>query len=395
MTHFTPATEADAIAIVTEAAGKRTPLAIMGGGTKAGIGRPAQTEATLSSRALTGITLYEPSEMVIGARAGTPLSEVERTLAEKGQRLPFEPMDWRVLMGSDGEPTMGGLAATNTSGPRRIMAGACRDSLIGVRFVNGRGEAIKSGGRVMKNVTGLDLVKLVSGAWGTLGFLTEVTFKVLPLAERTSTLVVEGLSDARGVEALCAVMGSPFEATGVAHLPAGIGADKARTLVRIEGFSFSVDHRLKELTKLLAPFGRADVLEGEASAALWRDVRDVRVLAEPRERAIWRLSVAPTDGPGVVAEIARTRDASWFYDWSGGLVWLSVAAEGDAGAAAIRAAVDRVGGHATLVRAPADIRARTDVFEPLGEAKLRLTRGIKSSFDPAGLFEPGRMYAGV
>jgi glycolate oxidase FAD binding subunit len=394
MTTHTPATEQDACAMITEAAARREPLAVTGGATKAEIGRPAQTEATLSSAALTGVTLYEPAELVIAARAGTPLSEVVRALAEKGQQLPFEPMDYRPLLDSAGEPTIGAVAAANISGPRRIMAGAARDSLIGVRFVNGRGEAVKSGGRVMKNVTGLDLVKLMAGSWGTLGFLTEVTFKVLPRPECAVTLVFPGLDDARAVEALCAAVASPFEVTGAAHVPANLDGAGARTLIRIEGFSFSVDYRLGELRKLLKRFGGADAIEEEAADALWRGVRDVTLLAEPRERAVWRVSTAPTKGPAV-AEVSRALAARWYYDWSGGLLWIATDASGDAGAAAIRAAVRAHGGHATLVRAPVEVRAAVDVFEPLSAPLMQLTAGIKTAFDPAGILNPGRMYAGI
>jgi glycolate oxidase FAD binding subunit len=247
----------------------------------------------------------------------------------------------------------------------------------------------------MKNVTGLDLVKLMAGSWGTLGFLTEVTFKVLPRPERAATLVLAGLDDARAVEALCTAVSSPFEITGAAHLPAVLDGSDARTLVRSEGFSVSVDYRLGELKRLLKPYGAADVLEGEAAAALWRSVRDATLLAEPRDRAVWRISTAPTRGPALAAAAGRAADARWFYDWSGGLIWLSTDAKGDAGAAAVRAAVKAQGGHATLVRAPAEVRAAVAVFEPLSEPLMRISRDIKASFDPAGVLNPGRMYAGV
>jgi glycolate oxidase FAD binding subunit len=395
MTVHTPSTEADAGAVIAEAAARQRPLALAGGNTKAEMGRPAQTEATLSSAALTGITLYEPAELVIAARAGTPLSEVVRTLAEKGQQLPFEPMDHRPLLGSAGEPTIGAVAAANISGPRRIMAGAARDSLIGVRFVNGRGEVVKSGGRVMKNVTGLDLVKLMAGSWGTLGLLTEVTFKVLPKPERAATLVLSTLDDTRAIAALCAAVASPYEVTGAAHVPASIDGAGARTLIRVEGFSFSVDYRLGELRKLLRGFGPADLLEGDAAEALWRTIRDATPFAEPRDKGVWKISTAPSKGPPVAAEIARSRDARWYYDWSGGLLWIAIDAAGDAGAAAIRDAVRAHGGHATLVRAPAEVRAAVDVFEPLSGPLMQLTAGIKAAFDPAGILNPGRMYAGI
>lgn len=396
MTSYAPANEQEAAAIVAQAAGRSEPLRLVGGGTKAALGRPPQDEATLSAAGLTGITLYEPAEMVVAARAGTPLAEVEALLAERGQMLPFEPMDHRPLLASTGEPSFGAVAAANNSGPRRINAGAARDSLIGVRFVNGRGQPIKSGGRVMKNVTGLDLVKLMAGSWGTLGLLTEVTFKVLPKQEQTTTLVLPGLDDTAAVEALCAALGSPFELTGAAHLPAGIGGPEARTLMRVEGFAKSVAYRLGELRRLLRRYGEPRIVEGEEGAALWRAVRDATPLAEPRETAIWRISTAPTRGPAVTAAIAAGRPARWFYDWGGGLIWLATEASDDAGAATIRAAVKAAGsGHATLVRAPDALRAAIPVFDPLPEPLMRITAGIKAAHDPAGIFNPGRMYAGV
>ncbi|WP_029029435.1 glycolate oxidase subunit GlcE [Salinarimonas rosea] len=392
MTIHSPASEDEVRALVCDAAGRAVPLAVAGGATKHGVGRPAQTQETLSTRGLSGVTLYEPAELVIGARAGTPLAEVEATLAEKGQRLAFEPADWRALLGTEGEPTIGAVAAANVSGPRRIMVGAARDALIGVRFVNGRGEAVKNGGRVMKNVTGLDLVKTLAGSWGTLAILTEVTFKVLPIPQRTATLVYSGLDDTRAVTALCAALGSPFEVTGAAHVPGDGGG--AGTLIRIEGFEASVRYRLGELKSLLAEYGEPGLVEDADGEALWRGVRDVAPLVTPPERAVWKISTAPSRGPALAAAIGAQTEARWLYDWGGGLVWLAAAAD-EAATRIVREATRAHRGHATLVRAPADLRAAVDVFEPLPEAMMRLTKGLKASFDPKGIFEPGRMYAGV
>ncbi|MGO4403055.1 FAD-binding protein [Bosea sp. RAF48] len=391
----TPTTEAQACAVVKSVIDSRVPLTLRGGGTRAGLGRPAQAASTLSSAGLTGITLYEPAEMVIAARAGTPLALVQETLAERGQMLPFEPMDHRALYGTEGEPTIGAVAVCNISGPRRINAGAARDSLIGIRMVNGRGEMIKSGGRVMKNVTGLDLVKLVSGSHGTLGFLTEVTFRVLPKPAEIATLQWRGLSDVQGVALLSKALGSPFEPMAAAHLPAGLAGEEAVTLLRLENFPDSIEYRSGELALLLGEYGVPDRLDGEGIGSLWRSIRDAAFFAGTAE-AIWRLSLKPTDGAKAATAIGRMLPgARWFYDWGGGLVWLAAPADGDAGAAAIRTALKPLGGHATLVRAPDAVRAAVDVFQPLAEPLMRVTAGIKKSFDPAGILEPGRMYAGI
>ena len=396
MTIFKPRTESDVAEIVMDARTAKTPLAIEGGATRAGLGRPVHTAITLSTAQLSGITNYESAEMVISARAGTPVSEIERALGEKGQMLPFEPMDHRAIYGTSGDPTIGAVAACNISGPRRIQVGAARDHLIGLRIVNGRAEAIKSGGRVMKNVTGLDLVKLLCGSHGTLGVITEVTFKVLPKARRTGTLAVDGLDDERAVACMAAALGSPFEVSGAAHLPQGVSVETARTFLRIEHFPDSVDYRLGELEKLLASFGPVSRLDHEASLNVWRDIRDVGPLVRPSATALWRLSVAPTRAPRAVRSIRESGvRGRWFYDWGGGLVWLSTVAQGDCGASAIRAAIAATGGHATLVRAPDDIRETVDVFEPLAPALMKIAGGVKASFDPAALFNPGRMYAGV
>ncbi|MBS7805408.1 FAD-binding protein [Rhizobiales bacterium TNE-4] len=387
-----PKSEADAVAIVQDLRARKTPVTVAGQGTKASIGRPAQDELTLSSRAMSGVTLYEPAEMMIRALPGTPVAELEATLASKGQRLPFEPMDYRVLLGTTGEPTVGGMVAANISGPRRIMVGACRDSLIGVRIVTGRGEAISSGGRVMKNVTGLDLVKLAAGSWGTLGLFTELTFKVLPVTETSATLMIHGLSPAQAVDAMARALGSPFEVNGAAHLPSSIDR-VAKTLLRLEGFAPSVTYRLDALRTLLAGFGSADVVTADASEVLWQNVRDARFLATGDD-CVWRVSVAPTKAPLLLEDLGAVPQC-WFMDWGGGLLWLATKPQGDAGAKTLRQATQKFKAHATLIRAPQSIRAHVDVFEPPASPVRMLSEGIKDAFDPDRLFNAGRMMAGL
>jgi glycolate oxidase FAD binding subunit len=392
MTLHTPSSSAELAAVVAAARRTGTPLAVAGGGTRAGLGRPVQAAATVSTARLSGLTLYEPAELVIAAMAGTPLREVTKALAAKGQRLPFEPMDHRRLYGTTGEPTVGGVAAANVSGPARINLGAARDSMIGLKFVNGLAEDVKSGGRVMKNVTGLDLVKALAGSFGTLAVFHEVCFKVQPVAEGERTLVVAGLSIPQAVEALSAALGSPFEPTGAAHLPAAAG-EAARTLIRIEGFSASLAYRTDALSKLLTPFGAIETLEADASAALWADIRDAALFAGTDE-AVWRLSVPPSAAPALAERLAPL-SPRLLLDWGGGLVWAGVAAAGDAGAKAVHAAAKAASGHATLARAPDLVRLAVDVFSPPAGPLMAIQRKMKTSFDPAGLLNPGRMYPGV
>ena len=387
-----PASEEDAASAVRDAVSSGRTLAVRGGGTRDGLGRPVEASAVLSVAGLTGITLYEPAELVIGAWAGTPVGTIVDALAARGQMLPVEPMDHRSLYGTAGEPTLGGLVATNASGPRRVKAGAIRDHLIGVRFVNGRGEIVKSGGRVMKNVTGLDLVKLQCGAHGTLGVLTEVVFKVLPSPQSTASLAWSGLDDHRAIAALTMALGSPFELSGAAHLPACASRGAARTLLRLEGFEDEVAHRLPRIAALLAAFGEAERIDAEASVALWAGIRDAAPLAAPPESVVWRISVPPTHGPEVIDRL-RGSLLDHYYDWGGGLVWIAAPADHDSAAGIIRAAIRS--GHATLIRAPDELRRRTSVFDPLLPGLLRVSRDIKAALDPEAILNPGRMYAGV
>ncbi len=390
-----PSSEAELSALIIKSHAEKIPLKIEGGSTRDGLGRPFQAERSLSMRNLSGITLYEPSEMIIGAKAGTPLRDIEAALNEKGQMFAFEPMDHRALLGSKGEPTIGAIAATNASGPRRIVAGAARDSLVGVRFVNGRGDIIKNGGRVMKNVTGLDLVKLQAGAFGTLGVLSEVIFKVLPKPETTATLSYKNLGDIQAVQMMAKAQGSPYEVTAAAHLTAGLGRDISRSFIRIEGFEDSVAYRLGELRRILSKFGEPNELRGDDGARLWTGIRDVEFLLEPRDTMVWRICVKPTDAPILIKELQAQLSFTHYFDWGGGLIWLSCDNQSLDAAKLIRLAAVKFQGHARLERAPLELRASLDVFQPLSAPLMKLTAGIKKSFDPASILNSGRMYAGI
>ena len=383
------------------ALGNDKALELIGQGTKRVLGRPSQTDITLDLSGLSGVTLYEPAELVLSAKAGTPLAEIEVLLDKNNQQLDFEPMDYGPLLGNEaGQGTIGGAIATNLSGPRRLKAGAARDHFLGVTAVTGRGETIKSGGRVVKNVTGYDMCKVLAGSWGTLAAMTDITIKVLPKPETEATVVFEGLDDERACAAMAAAIGSSCDVSAAAHLPDhvasyfdGLPSPEAATVLRLEGVAPSVAHRKESLAALMKPFGPVALLSEAHSKALWRSVRQVRPFAVSQERPLWRISTAPGKGFEVAAAI--TPAAQMFYDWGGGLIWVAMPFADEPDAGSIRRAVAALGGHATLVRAPAAIRASVAVFEPQGAGLAALSKRVKDGFDPKGVLNPGRMWAGV
>ena len=368
------------------ALGNDKALEVTGQGSKRAIGRPSQTDLTLELSGLSGVTLYEPAELVLSAKAGTPLAEIEALLEKNNQELAFEPMDYGPLLGlAAGLGTIGGTIATNLSGPRRIKAGAARDHVLGIRGVSGRGEVFKAGARVVKNVTGYDLPKLLTGSYGTLAALTSITVKVLPRPETEETILVEGLDDTAAVPVMSLAMQSACEVSGAAHVP-GEG-----TFLRLEGIAASVAARRDGLAKLLAR--PVQILAAKASGTIWQRIRDVLVLADTPDRQVWRLSVTPSDAPALLAKLRGSLEIRYVLDWAGGLIWLDVPPTEDAAAAVIRGAMRS--GHATLIRAPEGVRAAVDVFHPQAPALAALSARVKDSFDPRQLFNPGRMSRGL
>ncbi len=368
-------------AIVAEAGATARRIEVIGGGTKRRIGQNHPVDLILSTQSLDRIVDYSPDELVLTCQPGVRLAELEKLLADRGQMLAFEPPHLTGLLGSPGEPTLGGVLASNLSGPRRVRAGAARDHFLGFEAVSGRGEVFKAGGKVVKNVTGYDLMKLMAGSWGTLAILTEVTIKVLPAPRTETTLLLFGLSDARAAEVMGVAMNGPFEVSAAAHLPAfaanaaPLEAEMGVTAIRLEGFEASVAARAAGLAAALTSHGRVDALDRDHSKVFWTQVREVEAFADD-PRPLWRLSLPPAVGwrgphglPG---------DA--LYDWAGGLAWLLT----DEPATKVRAVAASLGGHALCLRGGPAFAPRQG---PLGALQDR----VKAAFDPLGVLNRGRM----
>jgi glycolate oxidase FAD binding subunit len=401
LTRFVPTSIDELREAIAAALAVEEPVELVAGGTKRGLGRPLQTPHLVDLTRLSGIRDYAPNELVLTAGAATPLPAIDRALAAAGQMLAFEPPDWRALLGqAHGSQTLGGIIACNLSGPRRVKAGAARDHFLGFAAVSGRAEAFKAGGKVVKNVTGYDLPKLMAGSYGTLAALAEVTVKVLPRPETAASVLVRGVAPDDAVRLMSAALGSPHEVSGAAYLPpatpraAPLPAGAGVVALRVEGPEPSVAFRRDALLAELASGGDTATLGDADTAALWREVGNVAPLAGLGDRAVWRVSVAPSRGAEVAQTIARQVDAVWFLDWGGGLVWIAVIEPGDAGASVIRAAIGGQG-HATLVRGSPGLRAAVPVFEPQPGPLAALSRRVKEGFDPRRILNPGRMVDGV
>lgn len=398
-----PADEQELSVAIQDAANAEVPLEIIGAGSKSEIGRPMNTSATITTSRLRGITLYEPNELVMAAGAGTPFSTIDYELSLNNQQLAFEPIDPAPAIGQQaGQLTCGGIFATNLSGSRRIQSGAARDHLLGIRGVNGRGEIFKSGGRVMKNVTGIDLSRGLSGSWGTLAVFTELCFKVMPKPEETRTLIFFGMPDQIATEVMIRAMQSPYEISGTLHLQKRLAQrlrheglqnmGEAVTAIRIENFANAVAGRAEKLKEAVAVYGEVHELDNVNSIAFWNEVRELSFLQGSKD-PLWRISTAPKDGTRFTEALSSFMDCRTAYDWAGGLIWVEVPSTTDAGAAEIRRLVASIGGHATLIRAEPSVRATINVFQPLEPGLARLSELLKDQYDPHGLLNPGRLYA--
>ena len=403
---FVPDSKNEILDIIRTTINAKKSVEIMGTGSKRGWGRPNQTSELLDLSNLSAITLYEPQELVMTADAATPIQDIRHVLAENGQQLAFEPPNLSPLYGgSEDIGTIGGIIATNLSGPRRIQTGAARDFCLGFEAISGQGEEFKSGGRVVKNVTGFDLAKLLSGSFGTLAVMVSVTIKTLPRPEKTRTALVYGLDDKRGIQALSESLRGSFEVNAAAHIPAEIaekssvsrinGRAKSVTAVRLQGPVTSVDARCQGVQVLWKSYGEVEELHSHNSACLWKEIRDIYPLLSNQTDQIWRISASPSQGADLVAKIRTAVECKIYFDWGGGLIWLAAEGKLRGVGVIIRSALTSFGGHATLMRGSLALRLASDVFQPQAQALSRLTKSIKENFDPARVLNPGRMYEGV
>ncbi|WP_253590512.1 MULTISPECIES: FAD-binding protein [unclassified Bradyrhizobium] len=395
--------------VVRAAVASEQPLEVIGHGSKRAIGHPMATNALLDVSALNAVTSYEPNELIITVQAGAPLADVQSLIDAKNQQFAFEPMDISVLLCTAGAGTIGGMIGAGLAGPRRIKAGGIRDHLLGAHAVSGFGDSFKTGGRVVKNVTGYDLCKLLTGSWGTLAVMTEVTLKVMPKPEAERTLLLRGLDDITANKAMTAALGSPFDVSGAAHLPgsalrtgggalAGLAASgQPVTLVRLEGISASAAHRAASLSQTLSSYGTVDSLADDGSAAIWSALRDVVPFAANGALGawpVWRIVCPPASGGALGQALSRATGGDVIYDWGGGLIWAAVPPGADAQATLVRGQVEAIGGHATLIRATEDVRRAVDVFQPQAAGLAALGERVRASFDPRSVLNRGRMMRG-
>lgn len=399
MERLAPRTIEDLSAVIAAAVQASRPLHLVGRGTKAGLGHAVAADAVLDLSGFAGIEVYEPDEQIITLGAATPLAELEAALARHNQRLAFEPPDLGPLYGEpEGLGTIGGAIAANLSGPPRPRAGAARDHVLGLDAVTGRGEVFKAGGRVVKNVTGYDLPKLVAGSYGTLFAATRFTLRLAGQAPASVSALLLDLGPLEAGRLMQEIAGSALEPVAVAYLPADVAVHAghpqaaATVMVRFDGPADALDERIADLETLVGARAPLELVDEPASVELWKSVRDVADLLNGNERTIWRLVVPPAAGTGLAAELcSQLANCHWFADWAGGRLWLAVAPGGDGGASVIRPATARAGGHSTLMRASPALREKVPVFEPLPPARAALDARVREAFDPAGILNPGKL----
>ncbi len=358
----------------------KSPFEIVAGGTRRSVGKPMNDLPQLDVSGLSGIIKYEPEELIVTAQPSTSLAEITAVLAQKNQRLGFDPADWSRLLGSNGVATLAGAASCDASGSGRLRHGSARDSLLAFQAVNGLGEHFRGGAKVVKNVTGFDLPKLVCGAHGTLCVLTEMTFRVFPKPQFAATLCLSDVTPEIGFAALRKIALSALEPAGLAYLPAAMmpNAGQGAALIKLEGAAKPLEEKLAMAHGLLG--NTASRIDEDPFASIGNGEKFADLPGH-----VWRVMIAPSDAPRVAKELNLQH---WLGDWAGGVIWLAAS---PSDASRIRAIAASFKGQAMLLRAGSDARAALGLYAPQAPALAALGRAVKAAFDPLSLFNPGRL----
>jgi glycolate oxidase FAD binding subunit len=375
---------AQVVDFVRTAREARAPFEIVAGGTRRSVGKPVGALPLLDVSNLSGIVKYEPEELILTAAPSTSLTEINAVLATKNQRLGFDPADWSRLLGSNGVATLGGAASCDASGAGRLRHGAARDSLLGFQAVNGLGETFRGGSKVVKNVTGFDLPKLICGAYGTLSVLTELTFRVYPRPQFFAVLCLSDVTPEVGFAALRKIAHSALEPAGLAYLPGTMMGDvgqeigQGAALIKLEGASQPLEEKIALAHGLLG--NTMHRIDGDPFGAIGCGEKFADIAGD-----VWRVMIAPSDAPRVAKELNAKH---WLGDLAGGLLWLAAA---PSDAPRIRSLAAAAQGQAMLLRASPESRSSLGLFAPQPPALAALNRAVKAAFDPLSLFNPGRL----
>jgi glycolate oxidase FAD binding subunit len=400
---FKPNTREEIIEIIKNCYKKNVPLEINGLQSKKKIGRNFQSEKTLDLSNYSGIIEYKPEELYIKVKSGTPIKEIISELDKNNQQLAFEPNDFGFLFsGKSNEGSIGGVISSNFSGPRRFKSGSARDHLLGFQGINGKGETIKSGGTVVKNVTGYDLCKLLSGSFGTLSVLTELSIKVLPKPETNKTLIINNPHLKKALEYFDVALSSSIDPSGGVFYPEyfrknfifnDLTQEGALIGLRVEGPSNSVEHRIKKLCKELDVMNNEfSVLDQEQSSIFWEKTRKLKVFTSLQESLL--RAVVPVSETFEVLQKLKKYEINYFLDWGGSLVWLQIEKITTKILNEIKKIIQGAAGYLTVIKVEEDMKAAIDIFT-VDPIKYRISEKIKKSFDPKRILNPGKMYSGI
>tara|TARA_Y100001970_G_C14248589_1_gene870082 strand:+ start:1784 stop:3040 length:1257 start_codon:yes stop_codon:yes gene_type:complete len=382
---------------------KELPIEIIGFGTKKEIGKKLQCAKTLDMSSMSGIIDYKPEELYITVKAGTPIKTIKNKLRENNQYLAFEPTNFsEIFEKNSNEGTIGGTMSCNFSGSRRFKVGSARDHILGFKGFNGKGEKIKSGGTVVKNVTGYDLSKLIVGSFGTLLVLSEITLKVLPIQTDTKTIIVSGLALENSLTLMNSAIGSSNDPSGVVFYPEYLRKNfvfndlvhpGSITAIRIEGTKISTEQRANNIINDLALNDKKfTILDTNQSEIFWEDTRSLKVFGKS-EKSILR-AVVPTSETANLINRLKIFHPNYFIDWGGSLIWLELDYLSGQKIDQIRKRVLDTKGYLTVIKSSGNNKSSSEIFT-IDPIKFKISQNIKKSFDPKRIFNPGKMYSGI